>query len=120
LSPLFVASELGDCVLERVAVEVLDEGDYVTADSAPAVENLLADINAETVAAAAYWAWAYSLSATFSKFDAAPRDFVLDPYKARALDEGVQGGRVGRRAHAAPRTLSAGSADEASLVLSLH
>jgi hypothetical protein len=58
LPPLAVADELCDGMPERTAVEESHKGDHVSLSStSTAVENLLANIDAETVVAAAHRAW---------------------------------------------------------------
>jgi hypothetical protein len=43
-----------------------------------AIPDLFLDVDGETiVAVAAFWTWAYSLSATFPKSDGAPRNLVF-------------------------------------------
>jgi hypothetical protein len=94
------------------AINVLNKSNDITALLAvTAIPDLFLAIDCETIiAGAAFWAWAYSLGATFPKFDAAPRALVLDPYKARALDDWVQGRRGGAHAAFSRRSCKADSA----------
>ena len=100
-----VADECDDRVSEFASVEVLDESDYVTAESTSAVKHLLADIDAETVVSAAYGASPDTLGGALRlELNISTIDFVFDWYAACAFDgRSVETDNVPAGVHAAPR-----------------
>jgi hypothetical protein len=77
----------GNGSIKSALVQMSDERDDITASlAAAAIPNLLADVNCESVGAAALRAWPAALAAAAVQFDPAHRDFILNADSAGLRD----------------------------------
>ena len=84
VSPASVA----DCVSEfRAAVDMLHQSnDVALGAAAAAIEDILSGMHAETIMAAAAWAWSDQLGAGTLQLNAASRDLMFDRHGAGTRD----------------------------------